>query len=171
MKGLTLRVWSSGDLPLLRAANSAEMTAHLNGPETEEQVADRHRRYLRLTESGEAWMFVVEAAGAPVGTIGCWPTQWRDERALESGWFVLPEAQGRGVASTALALVIDRARLRWPDRRYLTAFPAVSNAASNGVCRRNGFTAVGTISGTFRGGELTMNEWALDLIDDGASFP
>lgn len=45
----------------------------------------------------------------------------------------------------------------------LTACPAVQNLASNGVCRHNGFTLHGTFTETFRGAELTPNDWALDL--------
>ncbi|WP_447912873.1 hypothetical protein [Microbacterium phyllosphaerae] len=48
-------------------------------------------------------------------------------------------------------------------RRFLTAFPSVENPGSNGLYRPGGFELVGTIAETFRGTELTMNEWVLDL--------
>jgi RimJ/RimL family protein N-acetyltransferase len=164
MDSLRLRLWSENDLELLHAANTPEMTAHLNGPETEEQIVERHARYLRLVESGEARMFVIEDdAGSSLGSIGYWRVDWREEPALETGWFVRPEAQGRGVASKALALVIEDARAHRGDRRFLTAFPGIDNPASNGVCRRNGFALVGTKTEQFRGADLTENEWVLDL--------
>lgn len=164
MESLRLRPWSETDIELLHAANTPAMTAHLNGPESEDEIVERHARYLRLVGSGEARMFVVEDdRGLALGSIGVWRVVWRDEPALETGWFVRPEAQGRGVASAALALVVDDARAHRDGRRFLTAFPGVDNAASNGVCRRNGFALVGTISEEFRGAELTMNEWAIDL--------
>lgn len=165
MDALTLRRWSVGDLGLLRLANTPEMTAHLNGVESEQQLLDRNARYLRLWEAGEARMFVIEDDERPLGSIGFWNVEWRDEPALETGWFVVPEAQGRGVASRALGLLIDDARQHRGERRFLTAFPAVENAGSNGVCRRNGFEMVGTFTDTFRDAELTMNEWVLDLVD------
>lgn len=172
MDSLRLRLWSENDLELLHAANTPEMTAHLNGPETEEQIVERQARYLRLVESGEARMFVIEdAAGASLGSIGYWRVDWRDEPALETGWFVRPEAQGRGVASKALALLIDDARAHRGDRRFLTAFPGVDNPASNGVCRRNGFALVGTKTEEFRGADLTENEWVLDLSSPGTPAP
>ncbi|MBT2497414.1 GNAT family N-acetyltransferase [Microbacterium sp. ISL-59] len=168
MDSLRLRLWSENDLELLHAANTPAMTAHLNGPETEEQVVERQARYLRLVASGEARMFVIEdAAGASLGSIGFWRMDWRDEPALETGWFVRPEAQGRGVASKALALLIDDARAHRGDRRFLTAFPGVDNPASNGVCRRNGFALVGTKTEEFRGADLSENEWVLDLSSPG----
>ncbi|KTR77914.1 hypothetical protein NS234_05740 [Microbacterium oxydans] len=164
METLRLRTWSENDLELLHAANTPEMTAHLNGPETDDQIMERHARYLRLVASGEARMFVVEdEEGMSLGSIGYWPVEWRDEPAWETGWFVRPEAQGRGVASKALALLIDDARAHPEPRRLLMACPAIENSASNGVCRRNGFTLHGTVTDQFRGAEMTVNEWALDL--------
>ncbi|WP_226531611.1 GNAT family N-acetyltransferase [Microbacterium paraoxydans] len=164
MDHLRLRLWSENDLDLLHAANTPAMTGHLGGPETEDQIVERHARYLRLVAAGEARMFVIEdAGGSALGSIGHWRMQWRQEPALEAGWFVLPEAQGRGVASDALALVVDDACAHREGRRFLTAFPEVGNAASNGVCRRNGFDLVGTFTEQFRGAELTVNAWALDL--------
>lgn len=164
MDSLRLRLWSENDLELLHAANTPAMTAHLNGPETEEQIVERQARYLRLVASGEARMFVIEDdAGSSLGSIGYWQMEWREEPALETGWFVRPEAQGRGVASNGLALLIDDARAHRGDRRFLTAFPGIDNPASNGVCRRNGLALVGTLTEEFRGADLTVNEWALDL--------
>lgn len=164
MDSLRLRLWSENDLELLHAANTPAMTAHLNGPETEEQIVERQARYLRLVASGEARMFVIEDdAGSSLGSIGYWQMVWREEPALETGWFVRPEAQGRGVASRGLALLVEDARAHRGDRRFLTAFPGVDNPASNGVCRRNGFALVGTLTEEFRGADLTVNEWVLDL--------
>lgn len=160
---LSLRRWAVDDLDLLRRANTADMTAHLNGPETEEQVIARHERYLRIQESDEAWMFVVADGALPLGSIGCWRTDWHGEGAFETGWFVVPEAQGRGVASSALALLIDFVREHRGDRRLLTAFPSVMNGPSNAVCRKAGFTQMGTTTDVFREAELTFNEWVLDL--------
>lgn len=165
METLALRLWQNDDLPLLHRANSPEMTAHLNGPETVAQVEDRHTRYLGYLESGEARMFVILLGGVAVGSIGYWKVRWREQDAWETGWFVLPEAQGHGVAARALALLIDDARRRTDEggRHVLVAFPGVENPGSNAVCRRAGFAHVGTLSGVFREQTLEMNEWALDL--------
>ena len=108
-------------------------------------------------------LVIDDASGRAVGAIGYWSVEWRGEPAFETGWFVLPEAQGRGVASTALTLLIDVVRQHRGGCRHLVAFPGVDNAASNGVCRRNGFTHVGTLEEQFRGADLAVNEWALDL--------
>lgn len=166
METLTLRPWSDDDLPMLRRANSAAMTAHLNGPESAQQIDERHARYLSLTVPAEARMLVIDDAhGQALGAIGYWTVDWRGERAFETGWFVLPEAQGRGVASSALSLLLDVVREHRGDRTHLVAFPGVDNAASNGVCRRNGFVLVGSFEEQFRGADLAVNEWALDLTN------
>lgn len=165
MASLTLRLWADTDLSLLRLANTPEMTAHLNGLESEQQLIERHERYLRHCASGQSRMFVILEGENPVGSIGYWRVDWHEQPAFETGWFVLPEAQGRGIASSALALVIDDARRHRGERRMLTACPGVDNPASNGVCRRNGFTLLGTFTEVFRGRELTMNEWAFDLAE------
>ena len=90
MDALTLRPWSAGDLELLRVANTPEMTAHLNGVESEQQLVDRNARYLRLWEAGEARMFVIEDEDRrSLGSIGFWNSEWRDEPAFETGWFVI----------------------------------------------------------------------------------
>ncbi|WP_223625306.1 GNAT family N-acetyltransferase [Microbacterium sp. EST19A] len=165
METLALRLWQSDDLPLLHRANSPEMTAHLNGPETVEQVEDRQARYLTYRTEGETRMFVILLDGVAVGSIGYWKVRWREQEVWETGWFVLPEAQGHGIAARALTLVIDEAR-RIADehgRHLLVAFPGVDNPGSNAVCRRAGFSHVGTMSGVFREQNLEMNEWALDL--------
>lgn len=173
MDTLRLRRWAADDIDLLRAANTPDMTAHLNGPETEQQILERNARYLRLGEEGAARNFViVDQDDRPLGSIAYWHADWRGEPALETGWFVLPEAQGRGVASRAIDLVVEDVRAHRGARRFLTAFPAIDNAASNGVCRHGGFTLVGTFTEDFRGAALTMNEWALALDGSGsAEFP
>ncbi len=108
-------------------------------------------------------MFVILLGAEPAGSIGYWKVHWKDQDVWETGWFVLPEAQGQRVAARALALLIDDVR-RHPERRgSLVAFPSVENPASNAVCRRAGFEQTGSTTETFRGAELTVNEWVLDL--------
>ncbi|MGM7696954.1 GNAT family N-acetyltransferase [Microbacterium sp. A84] len=163
MSEILLRPWSGGDLELLRRGNTADMTTHLGGPETEAQVIARHERYLRFWENDEARSFVMVDGADSVGAICYWKTTWHEEDAFEAGWFVVPEAQGRGVASIALVLLIDDARARAEGRRLLTALPDKRNGPSNAVCRKAGFALVGNRFETFRRAELSMNEWIFDL--------
>lgn len=164
MSDIQLRLWSEYDAALLRRGNTAEMTVYIGGPETEAQVVARHERYLRLLEEGEARPFVIVDGTTPVGAICYWKTTWRDEDVLEAGWFIVPEAQGRGVASAALTLLIDDARTFAEGRRLLVAFPDQANAPSNALCRKAGFTLAGQRTEDYRGAMLDMNEWVFGLI-------
>ncbi|MFG2643509.1 hypothetical protein ACGFYP_21365 [Streptomyces sp. NPDC048370] len=50
-------------LETLHRQNTPEMTEHLGGPEPEQAIVDRHRRYLRL-DGGE--MLLVRLGADPV---------------------------------------------------------------------------------------------------------
>ncbi|AVT30043.1 MULTISPECIES: GNAT family N-acetyltransferase [unclassified Plantactinospora] len=159
--------WSEGDLDLLRRINIPEMKRHLGGPETEEQVLARHERYLRFGGGRQGCMFRVVALpdGVAVGSVGYWERDWHGEPVYEIGWSILPEHQGRGLATAALLAVVDEARAR-RDRRYAHAYPSVDNAASNAVCRKAGFEFRGETDFEFPKGRLMRsNDWRLDLTD------
>jgi RimJ/RimL family protein N-acetyltransferase len=159
-----LRPWSDQDLPLLwRTAGDASMTEHLGGPEPPEKIAWRHELYGTLADSGEGRMFVIVAgpAAESVGRVGYWEREWGGETVWEGGWHVLPEFQGRGLATLGVATAMERAR---EERRHRSvyAFPAVENLPSNGVCRKVGFELLGEVEfppGTLR----RSNEWRLVL--------
>lgn len=163
MSDIQLCRWSDKDAGLLRRGNTPEMTMHLGGPETEEDLSARHTRYLRFWETNEARCFVITDGADALGAICCWKTTWRDQEVLEAGWFVVPEAQGRGAGSAAVTLIVEDARTHAEGRRLLTAFPDEANKPSNALCRNAGFTLVGQKAEVFRGATLNMNEWVFDL--------
>lgn len=159
---VTLTRWSDGDLGLLERMNAPEMTVHLGGPETADEVRDRHARYLRLWESDEARTYRIDVDGEPAGGIGYWAVEHDARPAWETGWSVLPEHQGRGVAGAALRALL--AEIRADGRRdLLVAYPGIDNRASNALCARAGFVAQGEGTEPWRGGELTFRIWALDM--------
>jgi len=55
---------------------------------------------------------------------------------------IFPEYQGRGLASAALAMLVGRLR-RDHARRFLHAFPSISNGPSNALCKKLGFVNLG----------------------------
>jgi RimJ/RimL family protein N-acetyltransferase len=75
---------------------------------------------------------------------------------------VLPEHQGRGIASAALGLLIERARAE-PRFTSIHAFPPVTNAPSNALCRKAGFTLAEEMDFVYAGRTLRCNHWALGL--------
>jgi RimJ/RimL family protein N-acetyltransferase len=159
-----LEPWGAADLPLLEQLNDPEMTRHVGGPESSEKLAERQSRYEK-TDSRQ-YKIVVEPGGEGVGWVGYWEMNWHDEQVWETGWAVIPSFQGRGVASSATAEVLDRARAE-ERLRYVHAFPKVENAASNAICRKLGFTLLGEVDFPARrgGGSVRCNDWRFDLFE------
>lgn len=141
------------------------MTAHLGGPEPEQKLLERHRRYVDLVANRAGHMFVilVGASERAAGSVGYWPTRWRDEDVVETGWAVLGDFRGQGVATGAVRLVAAHA-VEHAGRDAMHAFPSVDNAASNAVCRKAGFGFVGACEGEYpKGRMMRANDWRLGL--------
>ena len=161
-----LRPYSDEHLPLTQALElDPEVMRELGGPADPDGVLEAHRRRVRSVADGDWWYAIVpESAAPPVGTIGIWPSDVRGETLHEIGWMVLPDHQGRGIASEALGILLARAR---SDPRFerIHAFPGVSNIPSNALCRRFGFVRTEELGVAFRGRPLRVNHWELDVSD------
>jgi RimJ/RimL family protein N-acetyltransferase len=162
---LRLRPWTAGDLDLMAALNTPEMTAHLGGPESEAKTRARLRSYVTDPadpRSHEGAMFLIEVgAAAAVGSIGFWPLRWAGRDICETGWAVLPSYQGLGIATAAAGLVIARAR-QASLTPTMHAFPSVDHPASNAVCRKSGFTLIGPAEFEYPKGHLMkVNDWSI----------
>jgi RimJ/RimL family protein N-acetyltransferase len=170
----TVRIepWGEGDLPLLqKCLGDPAMMRHLGGPMSLEEIVERQQRYERLPDTGTGRMFkIVEAeTGESLGSVGYWERESSEGLAYETGWLVMPAAQGRGVATSATAQVIERTRTEG-RHRFLHAYPSVDNAPSNAICRKLGFTRVGVSEHEYPKGSgnlLRCNDWRLDLLADG----
>lgn len=167
MTDVLLRPWSQDDLRLLqKLLGDPDMTEHLGGPESEEQILRRHQRYLHLHESLTDHMFKIalSQSGEGVGSVGYWRKTWREQAVYEMGWLVLPAYQGRGIATRAAAAAIEHAR-QAPRYQFMHAFPSVENLASNAICRKLGFTLVEECQVEYPPGRSMMvNDWRLDLF-------
>jgi RimJ/RimL family protein N-acetyltransferase len=167
---VAIRPWSEADLGLLqRLRGDPQMTIHLGGPEPPEKTLERQERYVRSASSEVECMFVIEigAERTPAGSIGYWEHDWRGQVDWETGWGVLSEFQGLGIATRATLLTLDEAR-RNGRHRFIHAFPAVENVASNAVCRKAGFTWMGEADFEFpKGHWMRCNDWKLDLFPSG----
>ncbi len=162
---VVLQPWSNGDLPLLeKLLGDPDMMAHLGGPETPEQILQRHQRYLRLPETDHMFKIAWGPNSEVVGSIGYWEKTWRDQLVYETGWFVPPAHQGRGLATKAGEAVIDRACLEH-RHQFMHAFPSVSNAPSNAICRKLGFSLIEECQFEYPPGNfMRVNDWRLDLF-------
>ncbi|GAA3955047.1 hypothetical protein GCM10023085_41900 [Actinomadura viridis] len=151
---------------MLRDLNTPEAKRHLGGPEPDEKVLDRHRRYLTSEGFGTGRMYriLLDGVDRSVGTVGFYERVWQGAEVYEIGWGVLPAYQGRGIAVAATRLAVEAAR-EAGARRYLHAFPSVDNAASNAVARKAGFERVGECDVEFPPGQwMRSNDWRLDLF-------
>lgn len=161
-----LQVYTDADFALSEALETdPEVMRELGGPIEREKLPEIHQRRLAAP-----WWFkiVVEEGGPGVGTIGVWETEHGDETLHETGWMVLPAYQGQGIASAALTLLIERARAE-PRFPSLHAFPPVTNAPSNALCRKFGFTLLGEDDFEYSGRTLHCNHWALDTPERSAA--
>lgn len=141
-----------------------EMMRHIGGPRQEADVRASHKRRLDLMDKGEAHMCKIIADGSNevLGTIGIWRIDWKGPQTYEMGWFVLTKHQGKGVATEAARLMISEARSD-PDVRYIHAYPAVSNAASNAIARKIGMENLGEFDNEGFAGILRCIDWRISL--------
>ena len=146
------------------------MTAELGGPLPREGIEDKVSRDVQAAAADTEWikMIVPGEASADVvaGSVALWSHgQDSGEPITEIGWMVLPEFQGRGLAKRAVRMLLELARDdgRWG---FVHAFPATTNAPSNGICRSLGFQFAGEQDVTFAGRVLRSNHWVIDPAAD-----
>lgn len=161
---MELRDITMEDLPLYQALlTDPEMTTELGGPRPVEGLEEKLRGIVRDVDAGRTWFFVIIPDGATsAGTVCVWEHEHDGEAISEIGWMVASEFQGRGLATQAVQAVLERAR---SERRWgvIHAFPAKTNAASNAICRKTGFSRIDEIDIESWGGTLRCNHWVLDL--------
>jgi RimJ/RimL family protein N-acetyltransferase len=164
---VTLERWSADDLAVLQRVNTPEMTRFLgDGEETDEVLAERHAEYLDLWESGEVRMFRIDVDGEASGYAGWWEEEHDGMPVYEVGCVVEPRWHGHGVASAALSEVV-RLAAATGDRHLIVGYAHVDNAASNALCRRVGFSLVGTGIYPLDEGKapLSVNVWMIDTAE------
>ena len=158
-----LLAWDESGLALLQAMNTPAQKAHLGGPESAAKLAERHSRYLTYHRPGDVEMLRISAAGRIAGSVGYWAREEAGRMIYEIGWEVLQASHGRGIGTAAAAALLDRLR---PVARYteVYAYPTPDNAGSNGICRKLGFTLIGTGDLEYPIGTVSPhNIWRLEL--------
>jgi RimJ/RimL family protein N-acetyltransferase len=158
-----LEPWGKGDLHILeRSLGDPAMTTYIGGPESPEKLAERQARYEK--PGSRQYKIVDIATGEGIGWVGYWQRTWRGGPVWEIGWSVLPTHQGRGIATIATAEVIAIARAE-KSHRYVHAYPSVTNAPSNAICRKLGFVLLGESDFEYPPGSIMRcNDWRLDLL-------
>jgi RimJ/RimL family protein N-acetyltransferase len=141
------------------------MMAELGGPMPREGIADKVARDVRAVAAGSDWIkMIVPDEAAPdvvAGNVVLWSHDQAGDQVSEIGWMVLPEFQGRGLGKRAVRMLLELAR---DDGRWgpVHAFPATSNAPSNGICRSLAFRFAGECDVKFADRVLRSNHWVID---------
>ena len=166
---VAIRPYSEGDFSLLeRTLGDPRMMTYLGGPESAEILQKRHMNFVALSKDSSAGCVFVITLGpekVSAGTVGYRERDEDGQKAWETGWSVLPEFQGRGIATAATRLIADLVA-GFGTRRYLYAFPSVDNNASNAICRKVGFTLLRESCYEYppnSGIIMNCNVWQLDL--------
>ena len=156
---MKLQTVLSEDYPLLeKISTDPAMMIHLGGPLTQLQVRADHENSLRKIAAGDWWFKIPPDAG----TIGIWRSTLDGEAIHEIGYMVRPEFQGKGLATQAITVILDKAR-RERFCSSVWAFPNAENAASNRLCEKNGFSKIRESVFHYRGRALQCAHWRLEL--------
>jgi RimJ/RimL family protein N-acetyltransferase len=161
-ESIELRPLTVDDLAFYeRIYTDQRMWAELGGV-VEQDMTAKLERDVASVEADRHWVLVIVIGdGVAAGTVSLWDHEWQDETIDEIGWMVLPEHQGRGLASAGVTEALRRAdeAARW---QLLHAFPATTNAPSNALCGKHGFALRGPLEYTYRGRSLRVNHWIRD---------
>src|SRR5437763_14121492 len=163
---MELREVTMDDLPTYVAQSTdPEMMSELGGPLPRDGLDSKLRGIVDDVAAGRVWYFVILPQGEPgpaAGTVCIWSHAEGTESINEIGWMVLREFQGRGLATEAVRSILERARSeeRWD---VVHAYPGVTNAPSNAICRKTGFTKLKERDIEYAGRTLRCTHWVIDL--------
>lgn len=153
--GLLLRTFTDGDIPaLLNAFSDPDIRGYNPGPTAEDGTAGvvdwlRHRN--DWSAGGHASWAVGARDGELVGSISLFDIS-DVQKLAEVGYWVVPSARGRGVATRALRCAVEFAFASLGLHRvYL--HHAVANTASCRVAVAAGFLLEGTLRQSWRYGD------------------
>lgn len=155
-ENLRLLPWPQADSSTARRilARSADVL------ETEDDILDRHQRYLRGWAEGTGFFYAIELDGHCVGSIGYWYGHSRGIVAYEAAWDIVPEAREAGAAARSVRLLLAAAAA-FPLPRFVHAFVPTDDLDDSAVCVEVGFDRVDVVE---HGDPPRLHaDWAFDL--------
>ena len=165
---LTLRPGWPEDAPAVaRAIGHEEVVRMLARAPWPYRLADAETFLSRPRAASDAFFLILsheEDYPRPIGGIGLAP----DEDGHELGYWLAPEAWGRGYATEAGRAVVSIARHALGLKR-IHAGHFVDNPVSGRVLRKLGFRPTGEVKGRYsaaRGGIAPSRLFALDLAEE-----
>jgi RimJ/RimL family protein N-acetyltransferase len=145
---VSLRPWGeAGDVEAIVAACNdraiAEFLDMIPSPYTDDDARDYIDRTRQGWAEGKNSNFAVLVDGAAIGSIG---VHWLepDQGVAEVGYWVAPQARGRGICTRAVRLV-SRWALERPGMERLQLRADEENVASRKVAENAGFTQEGIL--------------------------
>ena len=151
---VALRPWTDGDVhELVRCCNDPDVRRFIAVIPIPYTAEDARAFVARTVMAGELNLAVTDrATGALLGAVGVGVKPW-DAGMAEIGYWLAPEARGRGAATRALRLLSRWTLREWPIGR-LHLMADVDNTASQAVAERAGFTREGVLRShmAFKGG-------------------
>ena len=141
---ITLRVWEAGDaVAVFAACQDGEIARFLPIPQPYTEASAREFVDIRRADSDgdhERSFAIVDAVSG--GLLGSIARHRRTEHRAEFGYWLAPEARGRGIATRALCLIRDWS-LDASGLIRLELFTHPDNHASGRVALRAGFVREG----------------------------
>ena len=168
-KRLSLRPGWIEDAPALAAAMGHEKVVRNLATAPWPYGIEHARNWLSAERSATTPLFVITTAdgGGPARIVGGMGLGPLGDNAYDLGFWVAPDAWGRGYATEAVRALIETARHSLRIRR-LTAGHMTDNPASGAVLRKAGFRATGRIEHVHslaRGTTVPCHSYAIDLAD------
>ena len=142
---VALRPWTEADVDeLVRCCSDPLVRRFIPVIPVPYTAEDARAFVARTVMVGELNLAVTDrASGALMGAVGVGLKPW-DAGMAEIGYWLAPEARGRGAATRALRLLSRWTLREWPIGR-LHLMADVDNMASQAVAERAGFTREGVM--------------------------
>ena len=164
---LTLRPGWAEDAPeLARAIGHESVVRNLAMPPWPYPVEAAETFLTHFGDPTEPKFLILEHQGGTVRIIGVMGVGQHRENPHELGYWLTPDAWGKGYATEAGRGVLRAARAR--GIRHVTAGHFIDNPASGRVLRKLGFRPTGQIESMFsrgRGCEVASARYELDLSE------
>jgi len=163
-----IREVRSSDLDLyLALRGDAGTMRDLGGPQPPDRIAGSHAREVAEVAAARAWIVVAEVrterGWQRAGNVSLVRHTGPEGNTSELGWMVLPSHRGRGVAGSAVRLLLGLpgAAATWDA---VEAFPSTTNVASHRLCAGLGFDDLGEVEPDFAGQRFTCTRWRLEPL-------
>lgn len=145
-----LRPWQEKDLEnLVRFANNYDIAKFMNDQFPHPYTHEAGKSFLKMATSGTPPnILAIVVEGSAAGGIGIHPGRGIERKNAEMGYWLAQPFWGKGIATKAIAQMIDHAFKNW-DIDRIFARPFHTNTASQKALQKAGFTLEARLKKTF----------------------